>query len=452
MSVTLVLPYPPANNHYYRAVPGRGVLLSAEARRYKKEAGMAALAAGVRPVDGPVALTITLYRPAKRGDYPECSRSYFSRSASMTHRRNDTPRSTAAARTCRMNAASSGSTSILSRCLRSAMPQVYMVAEYHSWYNGGMTLARAWTAEEDAFLRANYLTLQRKEIAAALGRTSASVRKRCSTLHMNSKRPPFTPAQVLRIVQWYAEREANQSLRLLDLARELGHSEVGIQKRAKLLGLTKRGRPLSDETKKAIGERIHRWYATHEHPRGAAGLVHSEETRKAMGDRVRGMWSDPTSTVNSPEFRQRRSDQAVEHALGRLTAGEAMYSRAAHGKRADLDGRYFRSRWEANYARFLNWQVALGAVKEWQYECHTFWFEAITRGTRTYTPDFKVTYPDGRYEWHEVKGWMDAKSKTRLDRMRRYYPQEKLVLIDKGWFAWARKARLSEIIPYWEKG
>jgi crossover junction endodeoxyribonuclease RusA len=68
MSATLVLPYPPANNRYYRSVPGRGVLLSAEARRYKEEAGMVALAAGVRPVDGPVALTITLYRPAKRGD------------------------------------------------------------------------------------------------------------------------------------------------------------------------------------------------------------------------------------------------------------------------------------------------------------------------------------------------------------------------------------------------
>jgi crossover junction endodeoxyribonuclease RusA len=68
MSATLVLPYPPANNHYYRAVPGRGVLLSAEARRYKEDAGMVALAAGVRPVDGPVALTVTLYRPQKRGD------------------------------------------------------------------------------------------------------------------------------------------------------------------------------------------------------------------------------------------------------------------------------------------------------------------------------------------------------------------------------------------------
>jgi crossover junction endodeoxyribonuclease RusA len=65
---TLILPFPPSANRYWRSVPGRGVLLSAEARRYKEDAGMVALAAGVRPVDGPVALTVTLYRPAKRGD------------------------------------------------------------------------------------------------------------------------------------------------------------------------------------------------------------------------------------------------------------------------------------------------------------------------------------------------------------------------------------------------
>jgi crossover junction endodeoxyribonuclease RusA len=68
MSATLVLPYPPSANRYWRAVPDRGVLLSAEARRYKEDAGKQALAAGVHPVDGPVALTVTLYRPAKRGD------------------------------------------------------------------------------------------------------------------------------------------------------------------------------------------------------------------------------------------------------------------------------------------------------------------------------------------------------------------------------------------------
>jgi crossover junction endodeoxyribonuclease RusA len=68
MIPTLVLPYPISANRYWRSVPGRGVLLSADARRYKEDAGKEALAAGVRPVDGPVALTVTLYRPAKRGD------------------------------------------------------------------------------------------------------------------------------------------------------------------------------------------------------------------------------------------------------------------------------------------------------------------------------------------------------------------------------------------------
>jgi hypothetical protein len=312
---------------------------------------------------------------------------------------------------------------------------------------------RAWNAAEDAFLLANYATKKRREIALALGRTPGSVRKRCSVLHLNTKHPPqLTPAEVLRIVQWYQARETNESLRLASLAKELGRTRNLIARKAGQLGLTRRSRPMPNEVRRTIGEKNRAHIAEHGHPRGALGLIHSDKTRQRISQTSRTSWADPNSVFNSPAFRQRMSENAVDRALGRLNAGEEMYSRAVHGRRADLDGRYFRSRWEANYARFLNWQVALGAVKEWQYECHTFWFEAITRGTRTYTPDFKVTYPDGRYEWHEVKGWMDAKSKTRLDRMRRYYPQEKLVLIDKEWFSWARKARLPEIIPYWEKG
>lgn len=68
MIPVLVLPWPPSSNRYWRSVPGRGVLLSAEARRYREEAGMVALAAGVRPLEGSVALTVTLYRPERRGD------------------------------------------------------------------------------------------------------------------------------------------------------------------------------------------------------------------------------------------------------------------------------------------------------------------------------------------------------------------------------------------------
>jgi Holliday junction resolvase RusA-like endonuclease len=64
--LSLVLPFPPALNHYYRSM-GR-VLLSREAREYKRAAGYQALVAGAQPLAGPLAVEITLYRPARRGD------------------------------------------------------------------------------------------------------------------------------------------------------------------------------------------------------------------------------------------------------------------------------------------------------------------------------------------------------------------------------------------------
>jgi hypothetical protein len=148
--------------------------------------------------------------------------------------------------------------------------------------------------------------------------------------------------------------------------------------------------------------------------------------------------------------RQRRSDQLV----ARLKAGQMRpkYSRCRGGKRADLDGRYFRSSWEANYARYLNWLKKSGKVASWEFEPKTFIFEAIQRGTRAYTPDFRVVLPDGQVEWHEVKGWMDDKSKTRLARMAKYYPEEKIVLRDSKFFRWLNGSVLPKVIPNWETG
>jgi hypothetical protein len=120
------------------------------------------------------------------------------------------------------------------------------------------------------------------------------------------------------------------------------------------------------------------------------------------------------------------------------------------GRRGDLDDVYFRSSWEANYARYLKFMQARGEVASWGYETRTFWFEAIKRGTRSYLPDFEVTFMDGRHEWHEVKGWMDDKSKTKLARMAIYYPDEVVRIIGEGWFKQARKGGLAAVIPHWE--
>jgi hypothetical protein len=90
---------------------------------------------------------------------------------------------------------------------------------------------------------------------------------------------------------------------------------------------------------------------------------------------------------------------------------------------------YYRSRWEANYARYLEWLKSRGEIVDWQHEPETFWFDAIKRGVRSYLPDFRVWEKDGSTPLHEVKGWMDARSKTTLKRMAKYHPSETIILI-----------------------
>lgn len=111
--------------------------------------------------------------------------------------------------------------------------------------------------------------------------------------------------------------------------------------------------------------------------------------------------------------------------------------------------KYYRSKWEKNYALYLQWMLERGEIASWEHECKTFWFEEIKRGTRSYLPDFEVTLKDGRIEYHEVKGWYDPKSLTKIKRMDKYYPEVKLRLVDAEWFKNNNKF-LKSIIPHWD--
>ena len=99
------------------------------------------------------------------------------------------------------------------------------------------------------------------------------------------------------------------------------------------------------------------------------------------------------------------------------------------GKREDLGGQFFRSSWEANYARYLNFLIVQGEIKSWEFEPDTFVFHGVIRGELTYTPDFKIVENDGSIVFHEVKGWMDRKSKAKLKRMAEFYPEVELIVI-----------------------
>jgi hypothetical protein len=125
------------------------------------------------------------------------------------------------------------------------------------------------------------------------------------------------------------------------------------------------------------------------------------------------------------------------------------YSHARGGRREDLGGKYFRSRWEANWARYLTWLQSLGEIRGWEFEPETFEFSRIKRGARFYTPDFRVTNKDGSIEFHEVKGWMDPKSQTKLKRMAKYHPSVKVIVVGKPEYSEVRR-KVSALLPGWE--
>lgn len=142
-----------------------------------------------------------------------------------------------------------------------------------------------------------------------------------------------------------------------------------------------------------------------------------------------------TDTLTSAEYRS-------------LVAKKPGKKRSNAGKREDL-GIYVRSSWEANYCRYLKWLKERGEILDWGYEVDEFEFP-IKRGNRFYKTDFKVWNTNGSITYHEVKGYMDASSKTKLKRMAKYYPKIEIRVVDHKWFA-KNNLMLQGLIPNWEK-
>ena len=152
----------------------------------------------------------------------------------------------------------------------------------------------------------------------------------------------------------------------------------------------------------------------------------------------------------SEESRQRRS--YLSSARTAITPAASTYSRTKSGHREDLNNLFVRSSWEANYARYLNLLIKMKIVESWEYEPETFWFLEIKCGVRSYKPDFKVKYKnDPKSVYVEIKGWMDQKSKTKLARMKKYYPEIKVELVGQPEYR-AIARQWSNSIPNWERG
>lgn len=175
------------------------------------------------------------------------------------------------------------------------------------------------------------------------------------------------------------------------------------------------------------------------------GLSHTSEAKAQISRSSSARWEGLSPEERALQIQKMRVGAAR---VIREPRSANIYSRTRSGKREDLGGLFVRSAWEANYARYLNWLVDLEQIRSWEYEPKTFTFP-VKRGTMSYTPDFRLDQKDGSVEWHEVKGWMDPKSVTRLKRFARYYPDEVLILVDESVYR-SLSRQIGSFIPYWE--
>ena len=201
------------------------------------------------------------------------------------------------------------------------------------------------------------------------------------------------------------------------------HSEETKNKMSQI----RKGKKLTEEHKKNLSF-PKPWAGHYDHTGMKKGHLVSEETRRKIGEKNSVLL---TGRKFSPERRKRMSDVRI----GKMPKNIMRPGKFMNIQRGWFDTkggkRFFRSKWEANYALYLDFLIEQRQIKKWEYEVDTFIFEKIRFGTRSFRPDFKITKNNGDVEYHEVKGWMDSKSKTKLNRMRIYYPNVKIILIDR---------------------
>lgn len=264
---------------------------------------------------------------------------------------------------------------------------------------------------------------------------------------------PYSEKEKEMIISEYA----SPLFSLKRLAGLMGRPKANISRYARQLGLTNRNRPkpyleklktLKPKQRTIPGFQSAGLWQTNIHPKGMLGKTHSPEYRKAISERMKAQWADPNSILNSELFKLNRSDSMTFRRANNPPTNP--YSRAKRGRRSDLGGKFFKSRWEANFARYLNFLKASGNILSWEYEPIRFDFEKIKRGTRSYLPDFAVMDKvDSEPYFYEVKGWMDKKSATRLKRMGLYHPKVRLIIIGAKEYK-EIEIKLGKVIPNWE--
>lgn len=297
-----------------------------------------------------------------------------------------------------------------------------------------------FTEEEIAFLRENYPQRGKRWCCEMMDRSEASIRQRAYKLGLRQDRasPFFQDWQARAAASKVGKKRPGHSAYMK--ARFTSNPTYKAETVARMHEGFRRAMQQSEYRAKTIAR-----ITSAENLAKAAASQQRPDLRATHSANGKHRWTDNAdfrakamARFQSQENRRRLSKQMTD----RLTSQANVYSRTQSGKR-NINGReqFFRSKWEANVARTLDFQG-----RRWEYETKTFWFEKIKKGARSYTPDFYL--PDENL-FIEVKGWWDAKSLTKKKRMAKYYPEIKIEYWDSQMYR-ALERQLSALLKDWE--
>lgn len=234
-----------------------------------------------------------------------------------------------------------------------------------------------------------------------------------------------------------------QDLSLGEIGSRLGRTKFAVCIKARKMGITsyKTPKPWKSTSREAYSEKMRlievppevrqersrfmkEWLKTHPHPRGMAGKHHNQATKDIISKTHKGRKVPREVILKGLKTREKNGTLLKFRPHTTWKQGWV-----------DIGGKKFfsRSSWEIRYAKYLEWLKRNNQIIDWNYETETFWFP-VKRGVTNYTPDFMVVNTDGTKSFHEVKGWMDAKSKTKLRRMAIHHRNVNMVVAGADWF------------------
>lgn len=318
---------------------------------------------------------------------------------------------------------------------------------------------KQYSIEEDEFLKSNYKEMTHLEISLLINRTKASVRNRCYRLGYVDTSDNWTDEQMEILKNEYKDKKFNDEIDLDKVSEIVGKLKSNISRKAKELGLTDINREkkkvkigkisnarFNDEERKHFrSEFMSSRHKINGHP--MEGKSHTEAALLKISKKSKIAWASKTEEEIQERILKAAKTRERNGTMQNMNRANASWGAAWR----EIGGykKYYRSKWEANYARYLEWLKQKGDISDWKHEPETFWFDGIKRGCMSYLPDFKVTESNGSIVYHEVKGWMDDRSKTKIKRMAKYHPNVKLIVIDSKSYASIKRV-MQPIISDWE--